>query len=247
MPPSCSSRIGRAVDDDRTARRPATRARPVQEREEVPRGPVDVLDEPDRRRVADERIEAFEPGGEELLLLDGRPEPRLADGGEDDPRRRRRAASRRAACTSASRPPPSSSSCATGSKGESRSGRSRAVSTTAPAAAALSASSRSSRDLPTPGGATIVSLVVRPTSAASCSSSRSRPSVGRAHQPERALPRPLGAQRPHLHGAKRRLLALQLERRQRLELGDLGDRERGHLTGDDAARARRRPGAVPRR
>ncbi len=57
-----------------------------------------------------------------------------------------------------------------------------------------------------------------------------------AHQPERALPRALAVQRPDLHGAERLCLALQLERRQRLELGDLGDRERGHLAGDDAAR-----------
>ncbi len=44
---------------------------------------MDVLDEPHRRRVAGERVETFEPRGEQLLLLDGRPGARLADGGEE--------------------------------------------------------------------------------------------------------------------------------------------------------------------
>ena len=69
--------------DDRATRGSALVARPVQEREQVARGPVDVLDKPHRRRVADERIEAFEPRCEELLLLDGEADPRLADGGEE--------------------------------------------------------------------------------------------------------------------------------------------------------------------
>ena len=44
---------------------------------------MDVLDEPHRRRVADERIETFEPRRKELLLLDRWTDPRLADAVEE--------------------------------------------------------------------------------------------------------------------------------------------------------------------
>ena len=135
-------------------------------------------------------------------------------------------------------------SCATGSKGESTSGRRRARRTAAPAAAA--ASSSSSRVLPTPGGATTVTRVVEPTSAPRCVQLAFAAECRRAQPSERSLARPLGVDAdgsPRRHGLG---LPLQLERRQALELDRVRDGECRRPRRPSRSRARLPPAGARR-